>query len=540
MDPSPSQPNPQTKPESGELDSLVSIRSILLGEEKQRIADLQNQLALTRQKMQAENDALRQELNELQVETDQLRSEARKTTSQLYELNTEIEVLRRKAQNDADGIVARVTPVLGDLIGRSVRDSKDDIAEALAPVMGEAIRVQIRNSRKDMVEALYPVIGETVQRAVSEFTREIQRNIDARLQETFGSKGMLRTIGARLRGVSPAQLALRDALPFTVQDIFIIQHGSGLLIAHASSDQPEFADADLVSGMLTAIRAFAVDTFDNGLGKKEKELDEVQYGDHRIIIASGQEVYLAVVIHGIESEGFRAILRQFVSELHMKDGAALRKYQGDPATLPNLPAKLAQLAQDLLRHDQPPPLGRGVKVAFGIGSVLMVLLLILACFYLQFTVALYPLAFPSPTPTITFTPTPTAIATATVTITTTPTRTLTATPTATYTATITLTPTVTLTPTATATPTLTFTPSPSPTPFGAYANGNVWVRAAPDEYSSWITALRENTPVKVVAVYGSWYQIEWVENGAVMRYWAPSYWISVREAIPTNRITPTP
>ena len=139
------------------------------------------------------------------------------------------------------GLIARVTPVLGDVIGRTIHDS-----------------------RKDMVEALYPVIGESVQRAVGEFTKEFQRNIDARLKAAFGPRGMLRTAAARMRGVSPAQLALRDSLPFSIREMFLIQHGSDLLLAHSHPGSTEVADSDLISGVLTVIRDFVRDSFGYG------------------------------------------------------------------------------------------------------------------------------------------------------------------------------------------------------------------------------------------------------------------------------------
>ena len=114
------------------------------------------------------------------------------------------------------------------------------------------MRVQIRDSRQDMIDALYPIIGGTVQRAIAEFARDLQRNIDNRLRSTFGPRGILRSLFARLRGVSPAELAMRDALPFQIRQVFIIQHGSGLLVAHSGSEDGDEMDTDLVSAMLTA------------------------------------------------------------------------------------------------------------------------------------------------------------------------------------------------------------------------------------------------------------------------------------------------
>ena len=290
--------DPAAKPVDENPDPLISIRSILLSDVRDRLREIERRIDASQTQAQSDDDNLHQQLNELLTELERLHKLAREADDRSRDLNTEIELLRRRAQADSEGLIARVTPVLGDMIGRTIRDSRDEMAEALGPIMGEAIRVQIRDSRKDMVEALYPVIGESVQRAVGEFTKEFQRNIDARLKAAFGPRGMLRTAAARLRGVSPAQLALRDSLPFSIQELFLIQHGSGLLLAHSHPGSTEVADSDLISGMLTAIRDFVRDSF--GHGDQNKELDEIQYGDQSVIIQSGRAAYLATTARSFE------------------------------------------------------------------------------------------------------------------------------------------------------------------------------------------------------------------------------------------------
>jgi hypothetical protein len=517
---------------NGDLDLLNSIRSILLAEEQKHLREIEHQLEALQQHAQSENEALRQQISDLLVEQERAQKSLREANDQIYSLKTELEIFRRKAQSDSEGMIARVTPILGDMIGRSIRDSRDEMAEALGPIMGEAIRVQIRDSRKDMIEALYPVIGETVQRAISEFTREFQRNIDARLRQTFGPQGVLRSTVARLRGVSASQLALRDALPFTIREIFLIQHDSGLLLAHSHPGSSEVADSDLIGGMLTAIRDFAHDAF--GHGDEGKDLDEIQYGDERIIIQSGRTAYLAVVINGVEPEGFHAVLHTFISELHVKHEPALKQYNGDPTSLPNLQPKIARLVAEttgdkLLLG----PMGGRRKLGLAALAIFGLLLITLACFYLQFTVALYPVAFPSPTPTITASPTATSTASVTPTLTSTVTRTPTPTPTLTFT------PTSTATPTNTATPTATLTLTPTPTPYPAFAAGNVWVRPEPDFAIRRRMVLIVDLPVTVISVYGTWMEIEWPTPRGVQRGWVPAAWITLREPVPSERITPT-
>lgn len=506
-------------------DPLVHIRSILLSDVRDRLRDIERQIKSTQNQSKSNDEALRQQLSDLLAELKRLHDLARESDDRSRDLEAEIEILRRKAQADSEGLIARVTPVLGDMIGRSIRDSRDEMAEALGPVMGEAIRVQIRDSRKDMVEALYPVIGETVQKAVGEFAREFQRNIDARLKVAFGPKGLIRTSLARLRGVSPSELALRDSLPFTIREVFLIQRGSGLLIAHSHHSSAEVADSDLISAMLTAIRDFAHDAF--GRDGNEEELDEVQYGDQRIIIQSGRAAYLAVVIAGVEPEGFRARLHTFVSELHVRHEKVLRQFTGDPTMLPNLQPKIAGLIAETTDGGVQKPMSSRMKLGIVLGCILGIFLVAFACFYLQFTIALYPIAFPSPTPTSTGAPTATPTGTSTPTFTPTPTNTATQTSTPTY------------TPTFTATATFTFTPSATATPYKAYASGHVWVRRIPEHLSPRIEVLKDQTPVTVISAYGRWLEVEWYEKDGAHHGWVPAIWITLVEPIQPSVITPT-
>lgn len=478
-------------------DELESIQEILFSRERERIRRLEEEAEAFRARALEQMEALRQESQAL----------SRALQAAREELGGEVESLRR-VQDDLDGLVRRLTPAISGMIKKSIRESRDEMAEALGPVMGEAIRVQIRDSRQEMIDALYPIIGSTVQKAISEFARELQQNIDARLKSSFGVGDALKMFLARLRGVPPAQLALRQALPFEVRELFLVHRETGLLMAHSHPEQAQAADADLVSGMLTAIRDFVRDTY--GQGDENQELDEIQYGSQRIILVTGAAAYLAVVITGVEPEGFRARLREFVSELHVRHGDALRAFDGDPQQIPPIGAGLRALQSEHADPRRPRPLSRaqkGVLAAALLGSIAC---LALGIFYARFTIALLPVAFPppvtptgTPTPTLTFTPTPTA----------------------------TFTPTATLTPSPT--PTATFTPTPLPTatpePDYVYTRGSVWVRSLPDETQPPFTAITPELPLTVLERRADWVLVSWQQaDGQTVSGWIPVLWLAAR------------
>ena len=117
----------------------------------------------------------------------------------------------------------------------------------------------------------------------------------------------------------------------------------------------------------------------------------------------GLRHYTPVGLPGRITFGFRTRLHDFVSDLHVRYATALRDYTGDPATLPDLPLQLDRLVVDLTkRADQKPSslIGRRAKIAAGLIGLLLIGV---ACFYVQFTINLLPVAFPGPTPTPTAT-----------------------------------------------------------------------------------------------------------------------------------------
>ncbi|MCX7670251.1 MAG: hypothetical protein N2439_09285, partial [Anaerolineae bacterium] len=204
--------------------------------------------------------------------------------------------------------------------------SPAELVALIAPLMSDIIRRNIQADRDAMIEALYPIIGRLVGRAVAEAIRDLVRVIDARMHSSLNLKAAWRRLRARMIGVPTEALALREALPFRVTEIFLIHRESGLLLLHLANETGAADQADLVSGMLTAIRDFAHDAFGR---RQEGQLDEIQYGNRRILIEATRHVYLAVVVEGIEPPGFRAAMRDRIMAIEHRYTTALSRFDGD-------------------------------------------------------------------------------------------------------------------------------------------------------------------------------------------------------------------
>ena len=170
------------------------------------------------------------------------------------------------------------------------------------------------------------------------------------------------------------------------------------------------------------------------------------------------------------------------------------------------------------------PMSQGQKWILALGGVLAILLLFTACFYLQFTIALYPIAFgDTPTPTMTATA---VLPTSTPTYTATPTSTPTATPTSTATHTPTPTYTATAAPTNTNTPTTTPSATPTGTPALPFTIAPVWSRTEPSLTADLLIPVLRNTPITILDREGFWLEITWQDETGLQRGWIPIQWVN--------------
>ncbi|MGH7495979.1 MAG: DUF4115 domain-containing protein [bacterium] len=231
------------------------------------------------------------------------------------------------------------------------------MAEIVAPLMGPAIKKQVSESKDEIVEALYPVIGQTVRRAVAEAMRKLVRQINARLDSAFNLQGTWARLKARLTGVPQPMALLPQVFPFNVEQLFLIDQRTGLLMAHeewrpmqgarpdaepaapedggpegegTGSDGQSEGKPQMISGMLTAIQDFVRDAFGAAAAG---DLHEIKYGDRVIFVAASPPVILAAVTQGAAPLQFAERLRAFLRRLHNAFHQSLRAFEGDTAVL---------------------------------------------------------------------------------------------------------------------------------------------------------------------------------------------------------------
>lgn len=210
---------------------------------------------------------------------------------------------------------------------RSADDLGPRLASALEEPVAKAVEGLARNRRELLANALFPVLGPAIRHAITEALRGLVDNLNRLLESTFSVRGLSWRMEAWRSGMPYAQVALRHMLRYSVDHLFLIQNGSGLLLARAHQSAPQDNDSDAVAAMLTAIREFMRDS---GLAPGEAELRQVQVGDHVLRLYPGPEGYLAAAISGVPGGEVDESLAELLEAMHRRAPQALNDGQPDP------------------------------------------------------------------------------------------------------------------------------------------------------------------------------------------------------------------
>ncbi|MBF2019415.1 MAG: BON domain-containing protein [Hydrococcus sp. C42_A2020_068] len=237
--------------------------------------------------------------------------------------------IAHEIENSPTEIAKAIAPEMAIAIQEQIRLDPDAIATTLGPQMGEAIKNQIKVEQNAMVDALYPVIGSTI----SKYMVELVKSINEKVESALSFEGIKRKIRAKLQGVSEAELILQEAINYEVQAVFLIHKASGLVIRELHPSLELRLEADMLAGLLTAIRSFVNECIVQP--GEVSELNQIEYDASTIVLEVAGYCYIAAVIRGSPSKRYMQKLRKTLGKIVLKYGKLIAAYDGDPAAIPN-------------------------------------------------------------------------------------------------------------------------------------------------------------------------------------------------------------
>jgi hypothetical protein len=210
--------------------------------------------------------------------------------------------------NIEENLSEKVNPI----IDKKIDFFAENIPKKLGPAITEALSFEIKNSQDKVVEALFPIIGKMIKKYVQQEMKALSESINKQLQNTFSVGKFKRKIIVFFSGVSESEIILSELSKSKIEQIFVVEKGSGLLISSTSKE--ESIDEDMIAGMLTAIKSFVEDAF----SKKDQSLELIQYELYTIHIQNFSSYYIAVVISGVFDSNSKNLLENTLFDFASK------------------------------------------------------------------------------------------------------------------------------------------------------------------------------------------------------------------------------
>jgi len=218
-----------------------------------------------------------------------------------------------------------VSQVLPTALRKSAdRDRK--LAEATLPVVEENIRQSAKRNPKTLAEAIFPIIGPAIRKAIAEALAQMVQSLNQALEHGLSPRGIRWRLEAIRTGRPFAEIVLLNTLLYRVEQVFLIDKDTGILLRHVTVDPTATEDGDMVSAMLTAIQDFVHDSFRSS---EDATLDSLKVRDLSVWIEYGPDTILAAVIRGNAPLALRETLLEAIEEVQLEFERELRDFRGD-------------------------------------------------------------------------------------------------------------------------------------------------------------------------------------------------------------------
>ena len=217
----------------------------------------------------------------------------------------------------------------------ALRGSRDDqLGRALSPTIDTALRESIRRDPREIATAIFPVLGPAIRKAIAEAMAGLVRSINNAVEQSLSLRGMKWRVEAWRSGVPYPEVVLKHALIYRVEQAFLVHAETGMLLEHVSAPDLQLPEADLISGMLSAIQDFVRDSFRPGEGAM---LRTFSVGDHTVQVEAGPRALLAIVIRGQAPDSLLLRQQDTLETVHLEFASQLADFSGD--STPFVPAR---------------------------------------------------------------------------------------------------------------------------------------------------------------------------------------------------------
>src|SRR5208283_1244493 len=268
---------------------------------------------------------------------------------------------------------------VGHILAEAVRMQTSGgtaLRHALQPIIEQSIRTSVQRDPGILSDALFPIIGAAVRKAVASALQTLLQTLNGVVEQRFSFRSLAWRWEAITTGRSFAEIVMLRSLLYRVEQVFLIHRAAGLLLAHRVADTAVIKDADMVSGMLTAIQDFVQDSF--GANQADK-LETAQVGKFTVWIQHGPSAILAGLLSGSPPKGLESVFQSVLETISSEYAEQLADFNGDAAPFESCQPLLAKC----FMGQAPPSKSRFSPLLWLVPSAVVIALAVWAFFSLR-------------------------------------------------------------------------------------------------------------------------------------------------------------
>lgn len=222
------------------------------------------------------------------------------------------ELLRlKKSLNDPTLLSQKVTPIIEEQLAFFKKNFPVEFRIAVEDI----VEKKLENSKEELMEVIYPMLGQMVRKYIQHQFQLLKDSIEEQIRALF-QRGIIGRLRYAIFGVKPQEMSERILSRLDgpiIEEIFVIEHHSGILLGSAS--RKDTIDLDMIAGMLTAIKSFVEDAFKRG----NEQLEVIQYETFSMVIENFSTYYMVAAISGSISIQERMVLSTQLTTFAQKE-----------------------------------------------------------------------------------------------------------------------------------------------------------------------------------------------------------------------------
>lgn len=215
---------------------------------------------------------------------------------------------------------------VAEILPEAISQANDQRGIDIGTALSATIKTSIEKDRQGFADIFYPVLAPSIRLMVASMIRSFSESMNQTLESATSLQGLKWRFESMRTGVPYPELAIRRSLEYRVEQVFLIQPETGLLIEHVLNEDVQGIDSDAVSGMLTAIQNFVTDSFD---AKSGEHLTNLQVGELKVWMVHGPQALIACVIRGDAPNALRGQIIDILDQIHIKYATELSEFDGE-------------------------------------------------------------------------------------------------------------------------------------------------------------------------------------------------------------------